>query len=120
MPRVDHRDVGRETAQCLLQSVTDSKYGVGLNHMPSGRFGANAAWLALGVMAHNLARWTSRLGLGETLIATDTLRRRYLNMPGRLTHSARKPTLHLPERWPWADRFETALANLRSVVVLLS
>ncbi len=101
-------------------TIRDLKYGVGLNHMPSGRFGANAAWLALGVMAHNLARWTSRLGLGETLIATDTLRRRYLGMPGRLTHSARKPTLHLPERWPWAGRFETALANLRSVVVLLS
>ena len=101
-------------------TIRDLKYGVGLNHMPSGRFGANAAWLALGVMAHNLARWTSRLGLGETLIATDTLRRRYLGMPGRLTQSARKTTLHLPERWPWAGRFETALANLRSVVVLVT
>ena len=101
-------------------TIRDLKYGVGLNHMPSGRFGANAAWLALGVMAHNLARCTSRLGLGETLIATDTLRRRYLGMPGRLTQSARKPTLHLPERWPWAGRFETALANLRSVVVLVT
>jgi len=101
-------------------TIRDLKYGVGLNHMPSGRFGANAAWLALGVMAHNLARWTSRLGMGEALIATDTLRRRYLAMPGRLTRSARKPTLHLPERWPWAGRFETALANLRGVVVLVT
>ena len=101
-------------------TIRDLKYGVGLNHMPSGRFGANAAWLALGVIAHNLARWASRLGLGETLIATDTLRRRYLGMPGRLTQSARKHTLHLPERWPWAGRFETALANLRSVVVLVT
>jgi len=31
-------------------------------HMPSGRFGANAAWLALGAIAHNLARWSARLG----------------------------------------------------------
>ena len=30
------------------------KYGVGLNHLPSGRFAANAAWLASQVMAHNL------------------------------------------------------------------
>jgi hypothetical protein len=99
-------------------AIRDLKYGVGMNHMPSGRFGANAAWLALNVIAHNIARWTSRLGLGESLIATDTLRRRYLRTPGRLTHSARKPTLHLPERWPWAGRFETALANLRGVVLL--
>jgi len=100
------------------ETIRDLKYGVGLNHMPSGRFGANAAWLALNVMAHNLARWTSRLGLGETLIATDTLRRRYLRLPGRLTSSARKFTLHMPQRWPWAERFQASLANLRAVVLV--
>ena len=41
------------------------KYGVGLNHLPSGRFPDNGAWLAVQVMAHNLARWTTRIGLGE-------------------------------------------------------
>lgn len=77
--------------------------------MPSGRFGANAAWLA--VIAHNLARWTSRLGLGERLIATDTLRRRYLRDAG---------AYHLPQQWRWAGCFDTALANLRRVVVLVT
>ncbi len=57
--------------------------------------------------------------LGETLIATDTLRRRYLRTPGRLTRSARKPTLHLLRRWPWAERFNAALAKLRSVVLAI-
>ncbi|MGH9222206.1 MAG: hypothetical protein ACRD2W_00010 [Acidimicrobiales bacterium] len=61
------------------------------------------------------ANWTSRTGLGETLIATDTLRRRYLRVPGRLTCSARRLTLHLPQSWPWSGRFDTALANLRAV-----
>jgi hypothetical protein len=93
------------------------KYGVGLNHMPSGRFGANAAWLGLNIIAHNLARWTSRIGLGEKLIATDTLRRRYLRPPGRITRSARRQTLHLPEHWPWAARFNQSLANLRAIVL---
>jgi DDE family transposase len=86
-----------------------------LNHLPSGRFGANAAWLAINVIAHNMARWTSRIGLGETLIATDTLRRHHLRMPGRLTHSGRQPTLHLPQHWPWAQAFTDALTNIRSV-----
>jgi len=36
-------------------AIRELKYGVGLNHLPSGRFGANAAWLAFNVMAHNLA-----------------------------------------------------------------
>ncbi|MDQ1378014.1 MAG: hypothetical protein QOE15_2187 [Acidimicrobiaceae bacterium] len=96
-------------------AIRDLKYGVGLNHMPSGRFGANAAWLAFNVIAHNMARWTSRIGFRETLIATDTLRRHHLMMPGRLSTSARKQTLHLPLNWPWADDFNDALARLRFV-----
>jgi hypothetical protein len=50
-------------------AIRDLKYGVGLNHLPSGRFGANAAWLGLNVIAHNLSRWTVRIG-GLDKIAT--------------------------------------------------
>ena len=96
-------------------TIRDLKYGVGLNHLPSGKFAANAAWLTLNVIAHNLARWTSRIGLGETLITTKTLRTRYLNLPGRLTRSARRWRLHLPTRWPWAHQFMLALDRLRCV-----
>ena len=99
-------------------AIRDLKYGVGLIHMPSGSFRANAAWLGLNVMAHNLARWTSRIGLGERLIATDTLRRRYLRTPGRFSRSARRLTLHLPTNWPWAEEFVSSLAKLRAVVLV--
>ena len=102
----------------IENTIRDLKYGVGLNHLPSGRFGANAAWLALNVMAHNLARFSTRLGLGDTLITTETLRRRYLSLPGRLTRSARRVTLHLPARWPWAERFVTALTCHRNVLLV--
>jgi hypothetical protein len=95
--------------------IRDLKYGVGLSHLPSGRFAANAAWLTLNVIAHNLARWTSRIGLGKTLIATKTLRTRYLDLPGRLTRSARRWRLHLPTHWPWAREFLLALDRLRCV-----
>jgi hypothetical protein len=40
-------------------AIRELKYGVGSNHTPSGRFGANAAWLAVNIMAHNMARWTT-------------------------------------------------------------
>ena len=98
--------------------IRDLKYGVGLNHLPSGRFGANAAWLSLNVIAHNLGRFTTRLGLQGEPITTETLRRRYLCLPGRLTRSARQPTLHLPARWPWAEPFIAALVDHRSVVLM--
>jgi hypothetical protein len=118
-------------------AIRDLKYGVGLNHLPSGRFGANAAWLALNVIAHNMARWTTRLGGLDTaddpaaggpaaaagparksFIATDTLRRHHICVPGRTTTSARKLKLHLPTNWPWADAYNQMLANLRSIVLV--
>ena len=84
-------------------AIRDLKYGVGLNHMPyplTGRFAANAAWLAIQVMAHNLARWTARTGLGEQVVTTKTLRRRFFSLAGRITRSARRLTLHLPQSGP--------------------
>ena len=72
----------------IENAIRDLKYGVGLNHMPSGRFAANGAWLAVQVMAHNLARWTARIGLGERIATTKTLRRRVFALAGRITRSA--------------------------------
>ena len=103
--------------------IRDLKYGVGLNHLPSGRFAANASWLAVqslprtryGVISHNLARWTTRIGLGEQVVTTRTLRRRFFALAGRLTRSARRLTLHLPQHWPWQHRFSRALARLRAL-----
>ena len=96
----------------IENAIRDLKYGVGLNHLPSGRFSANAAWLAVQVMAHNLARWTQRIALGETLATTKTLRRRFFSLTGRITRKARRLTLHLPRHWPWETQFSTALARL--------
>ena len=99
-------------------AIRDLKEGVGLSHLPSGRFAANGAWLAVQVMAHDLARWTARIGLDEGIVTTKTLRRRLFGLPGRLTRSARRVTLHLPARWPWAVGFSTALARFRAIPLL--
>ena len=74
----------------IENAIRDLKYGVGLNHLPSGRFAANAAWLAVQAMAHNLARWTARIGLGEQVVTTKTLRRRSI-LPRRTAHPLGAP-----------------------------
>jgi len=51
-------------------------------------------------------------------VATDTVRRRYLRTPGQLSFSARRFTPHLLARWPWPERFNAGLANLRAVVIV--
>ena len=73
-------------------------------------------------MAHNLARWTARIGLGAQIVTTKTLRRRFFGLAGRitrsarrLTRSARRLTLHLTQRWPWETQFSRALARLRAL-----
>ena len=99
----------------IENAIRDLKYGVGLNHLPSGRFAANAAWLAVQVMAHNLTRWTARIGLGEQIVTTKTLPPRFFSIAGRLTRSARRLTLHLPQRWPRETQFSRALARLRAL-----
>ena len=48
-------------------------------------------WLAVQVIAHNLARWTTRIGLGEQLATTKTLRRRFFSLAGRLTPQSPPP-----------------------------
>jgi hypothetical protein len=87
-----------------------------LAHFPSGKFNANAAWAVIAALAHNLMRWTGLLGLpGATVRAARTLRRRLLALPGRLTCSARRLTLHLPARWPWRSAFIEALGRIRAL-----
>ena len=95
-------------------AIRDLKYGVGLNHLPSGRFAANAAWLAVQVMAHNLLAGPPASDW-KRASTTKTLRRRFFSLAGRLTRSARCLTLHLPQRWPWETQFGRALARLRTI-----
>jgi hypothetical protein len=74
-------------------TIRDLKYGMGLNHLPSGQFGANGAWFALNVVAHNLVRLTAAIALGESgPLTAKTFRRRLVALPGRLARSGRRLT----------------------------
>lgn len=102
-------------------AIRDLKDGAGLEHCPSGRFFANAAWLGCAVLAHNLIRWTARLGgtqPGDQLTVARTVRSQLLCLPGRLVNRSGRWTLRLPARWPWADSFTTALDRTRSLPML--
>ena len=99
--------------------IRDLKEGSGWCHMPSGSFAANAAWMELGAMAHNLARWTARIGeLSDKIVTTATLRRKYLTIPGHVTRSGRRSTLHLADNWPWRAAYLTALEKVRALPAL--
>lgn len=99
-------------------TIRDLKEGAGLEHVPSGQFFANAAWLVCAALAHDLIRWTAMLGEitpEEQLTVARTVRTRFLSVPGRLVSRSGRPTLRAPLEWPWAKAFERALGLLRNL-----
>ena len=102
----------RHTRRAVIEAtIRDLKYGLALKHFPSGSMTANAAWLQLNVLAHNLCRWTNQL-ITPRHLTTKTLRHRYLTLPGRITTASRTTILHLPTHWPWQHHITHALTTI--------
>jgi hypothetical protein len=96
-----HRDRAG-TIEHVFADLNDSA----LAHFPSGRFAANAAWLTLAALTHNLLRAAGTLtSTFHARARTATLRRHLIAVAARITRSARKIVLHLPEHWPWRDSY---------------
>jgi hypothetical protein len=99
-------------------AIRDLKEGSGLEHVPSGQFFANGAWLCCAVLAHNLLRWSVTVGRRspiDELIVARTVRTRLIAIPGRLVNLGGTPTLRAPLHWPWAGWFTSRLAALRAL-----
>ena len=79
-----HRD--HATVELVIR---DLKEGAGMDHVPSGNFSANSAWLQCAVLAHNLIRWTATIGqvtpLAHATVAR-TVRTCLIAVPARLVN----------------------------------
>jgi len=99
-------------------AIRDLKEGAGLEHIPSGQFFANGAWLCCAVLAHNLIRWTATIGppapVAQCRVAR-TIRTQLINIPARLVNRSGTPTLRGPLNWPWAQLFTDRLAAVRAL-----
>ena len=94
------------------QVIADLKNGP-LAHLPSGKFAANAAWLALAAMAHNLTRAAGVLASAFNATARPaTIRDQLINLPARIATSARRLTLHLPTGWRWEHPWRAVIAAI--------
>jgi len=120
MPSIDADRFHRAHATVEL-AIRDLKENAGLEHCPSGKFFANAAWLGCAVLAHNLFRWTVRLGNlhhDDELTVARTVRSRLVALPGRLVNRSGRLVLRLPDRWPWATTFTIALDCIRALPLM--
>jgi hypothetical protein len=90
----------------IIETVFADLINGPLAHLPSGRFGANSAWILCAAIAHNLLRAAGVLaGDQHTRARGSTLRRTIINIPARLARPQRRPILHLPTHWPWSKHW---------------
>ncbi len=102
----DHR------RHAVIESVIADLKDSALAHLPSGKFHANAAWLVLAAIAHNLTRALAALaGDGHHRARTATIRRKLIAVPARIASSARRVRLHLPTDWPWRTALEALFST---------
>ena len=105
-----HRDHAQ--VEQVLADWTDGP----LAHLPSGSFPANAAWLALAAISHNLLRAAGSLAsLAYGKARGATIRRDLIDVAARIArHGRGHITLHLPDRLaPRARMAEPAHRRLR-------
>jgi hypothetical protein len=110
MLQAEEHHRGHAQAEQVFADWTDGP----LAHLPSGSFPANAAWLALAAISHNLLRAAGSLAsLACAKARGATLRRDLIDVAARTArHGRGHLTLHLPEGWhrehEWASLFQAA------------
>ena len=110
MVEAEHR------GHAIIEQVIADLKNSAMAHLPSGSFNANAAWLALAALAHNLTRALATLaGFGLDAATTATIRRTLIAIPARLVRSARRLHLRMPQRWPWQRSYEWAIRRILAV-----
>jgi hypothetical protein len=97
----------------MIETVVLRPHRRTLAHMPSGRFGANSAWILCAAIAHNLLRAVGVLASGAYAVARGaTLRRKIVTIPARLARPQRRPVLRLPSHWPCAEHWLELWRNI--------
>jgi hypothetical protein len=92
---------GQHRDHAVVEQVFADVTSGPLAHMPSGVFAANAAWLSIAAMAHNLLRAAGTLAsLPFAKARGATIRRDLIAVAARTArHGRGHLTLHLPEGW---------------------
>lgn len=110
----------RHRAHAVVEDRIRALKSIGLANLPFSDFAANAAWLELALLAHDITGWTQQLCLdgAHAICEPKGLRYRILHVAGRLTRHARRLTLHLPADWPWKAAVIRAFERLNALPAL--
>ena len=103
----------REKAGTIEHVHDDIKNGLGGGQLPSGKFGANAAWFRIACIAHNILAALRHGWTDETLRNAKAKRLRFaiINVTGRFSRDRRKITLRLAAPLEWIKRLVKLFAR---------
>jgi hypothetical protein len=105
---------GQHRGHAIVEQVFADVTSGPLAHLPSGVFAANAAWLSIAAMAHNLVRAAGALAsLAFAKARAATIRRDLIAVAARTArHGRGHLILHLPEGWhrerEWMNLWDAA------------
>ena len=105
---------GQHRGHAIVEQVFADVTSGPLAHLPSGHFTANAAWLSIAAMAHNLLRAAGALAsLPFAKARAATIRRDLIAVAARTArHGRGHLALHLPEGWhreqEWRNLWDAA------------
>ena len=110
----------RHRAHARVEDRIRNAKDSGLGRFPSREFKINQAWLAAVMIGADLVAWTRILALvGDAAVLAGcepkALRYRFLHVPARITHGARRRRLRSPESWPWAAAIVAVFANIAAI-----
>ena len=110
----------RHRAHARVEDRIRHAKDTGLGRFPSREFAINQTWLAVTMLAADLTAWTRLLGCvgdakGLATCEPKALRYRFLHVPARLTHGARRRRLRIPQSWPWAAAIVAVFANIAAI-----
>jgi hypothetical protein len=96
----------REKAGTVEHVHDELKNGLGAGQLPSGKFGANAAWFRIACIAHNVLTAIRLRSPDETLRTAKAKRLRFelFQVMGRFARNRRKITLSFAAPAPWIQR----------------
>jgi hypothetical protein len=106
-PMILHQAEAFHRGHAIIEQVNADLIDGPLNHMPSGSFAANAAWLACAAIAHNLIHAAGALASPFHAAArASTIRRDLITVPARIARTGHADiTCHLPAAWPAEHAF---------------
>ncbi|MGK2852840.1 MAG: transposase [Microbacteriaceae bacterium] len=110
----------RHRAHARVEDRIRRAQDAGLGRFPSREFAINQAWLMATALAADLTAWTRLLAFTGDAAALagcepKALRYRFLHVPARLVHSARRRLLRIPASWPWAAAIVAVFANIAAI-----